>query len=334
MPQESSSLSRGCTASLSSVCTFQDCSVENRNVLRGAGCRNGLVVDGENDVAGFDARLVRGGIGDRAGDQNSRRRAIGFHKGLHREADRGALDRAVLDQKLCDLAGKIRGDGTADGADAHFIDTDDLTLQIDERTSGISWKNHSIVTDPAHQFTDCFAIQGKASAGRDHFGVGDDPFGDGLRKTGGATHRQHDIADFHIVGIPECRNRKFHVGIAQVVAIQFENGEVRQRIGADQGGTTLLAIRKSNGQARRPSCDVVIGENVAIRVDDRTGPRAAVFLHASATTGFRDDMDPHQRGINRVESQLYVGCLLCMVGHDACTKARHDKKQLFHLRGV
>ena len=84
----------------------------------------------------------------------------------------------------------------------------------------------------------------------------------------------------------------------------FKHREIRQRIGADQRGLELLAIRQTHRDPGRPAGDVVVGQNVAVRGNDRARAAAPAFLHPPGPALFGDHVDPDQRRIDRLHGGL------------------------------
>ena len=85
-----------------------------------------------------------------------------------------------------------------------------------------------------------------------------------MREPGRAAHRQHDIADLEGRAVAEFRHRQRLFRLAEILAINLEHREIRERIGADKCGAELLTVREAHGDAGRATGDVVIGEDVSL----------------------------------------------------------------------
>ena len=73
---------------------------------------------------------------------------------------------------------------------------------------------------------------------------------------------------------------------------------------ADDFGVDLGLVRKPDPDPRRISGDVMVGENVAVRMNDRSGTGPAGFLHTPVFGGLGDDMDPNQSGVDFVDGLI------------------------------
>ena len=79
---------------------------------------------------------------------------------------------------------------------------------------------------------------------------------------------QHPIADLQPVGVGQLHSR-------QVLRLNLEQGDIDQRIKADDLGPISAAIREGDLDGVGIGDDVVIAQDVAVGTDDRTRAHAA-----------------------------------------------------------
>ncbi len=248
-------------------------------------------VDPGQQVAGFDA----GGLGRRlVGDprhERARARSVADPR-LHFDPEPAALDAPVLDQRVDDRAREVARDRAAQ-AEADFVDADELAREIDERPARVARIDRGVVPDPAHDRAHILAVEriGRAERLRhDHLRVADDAFGDRLRQRERAAHREHRLARPQLRRVAELRGRKR----ARLVRMKLDDGDVRERIGADKIRRHFLLGRQRADDLARSACDVVIGDDVPVRGDDRAAARQLAFHFAAGLLIEVHDRQPHE----------------------------------------
>ncbi len=253
--------------------------------------------DFQEDVARMHARFGGGRIIHDVRDQHAVVVLVFLEQRLDFDAEPTAADLAFVDDLAGDALGEVAGDGAAE-AEADFVDADDLAFEVDERAARVAGINVGVVADPADERADVFAVEGEPRGGErfrhDHFDVADDAEGDGLRHGQRATHGQDRIADAHRVRVAKVDGGEFAFG----VGLQFQDGDVGERVGTDEVGGDFLVTGEDDDEAGGVSGDVVIGDDVAFLADDDAAA-AAFELHLAALIILRgDNLDADQRGFD------------------------------------
>ena len=157
------------------------------------------------------------------------------------------------------------------------------------------------MTNPTDQLAHRFTIKPHRAARQDHFQIGDNPLRDRLRQPGRAAHRQHHVADGELGTITELGNRQRHVRIAEVLFVDLEHRQISQRISADQSRPQFLAIRQIHHDATRATGNVVVGDDVAVGMDDGSRTTRPLLLHPAAATFLGNHVNADQRGIDGLD---------------------------------
>ena len=233
-----------------------------------------------------------------------------FEQRLHVHAQPAARHLAFGHRFFGDALREVAGNGAAE-AEADFVDADDFTLQIHQRPAGVAAVNRRVMREPADQPADVFAIEAELAAGapeprNDHLGVAHDAERDRLRKRHRAAHRQHVIADAHFHRIAEAGRRE----LARLFRFQFDDRNVRQRIGADQFGLDLFAVRQRAEHPLAVAGDVMIGDDVTVLRDDRAAADLLQLDLAPFAVFDGDHPDAHQRGPHLFDGDVHLGAQL------------------------
>ncbi len=134
------------------------------------------------------------------------------------------------------------------------------SLHVHERAAGIATIDRRVrlqeVFKPAITVATCRAAL-----------AADDAHRDGLTDAERVADGEDDVADLHLVRISE-RHR------AQVCGLNLDHRQVRGRVGADQLRVEHALVRQLDLDVFRAVDDVVVRQNVAITLDDHTGPEA------------------------------------------------------------
>ncbi len=142
---------------------------------------------------------------------------------LDRHADAAALDLAVADQLVHDLARHVDRHREADAdisagwGNDRGVDTDDPALQVDERATRIARIDRGIGLDEV-----LVTLDARTAAER-----ADDARGHGLTEAERIADRQDKVADLQAIGIAH-RNRR------QIAARDLQHGDIGIGIATDQ----------------------------------------------------------------------------------------------------
>ena len=175
--------------------------------------------------------------------------------------DAAALDLAVIDELVHDLAGHVDRDGKTDadiaaaGRQDRRIDADDPALQVDQWTARIAGVDRRVGLDEI-----LVAFDAETAAPE----RADDARGHGLAETERVADRQHEIADLQPVGIAD-RDR------GQTSGGNLQHGDVGVGVAADQFRGQPPIVLGGDFDAVCILDDVRIGHHIALRgVDDHT----------------------------------------------------------------
>ena len=130
------------------------------------------------------------------------------------------------------------------------------------------------------------------------------PLCDRLRDGHRAAHRQHHVAHLQPVGIAPRGHRQGNVRVLAGLELQFQHGDVGQRIGAHPSCLDLVAVGQRAGDPHGVAGHVMVGDHVSIAGDD--GPAAGLPhpLHPSARRLLGHDVDSHQGRINFLDRRF------------------------------
>ncbi len=160
-----------------------------------------------------------------------------------------------------ELVGDIHGDvdrnrerqpheTTGAGEDLR-VDPDDFASHVEQRATGVTRVDGHVGLNERH----IGVVRQAAPLGTD------DTLGHGVIETERRADRQNPFADLERIGIAQFGGR-------QVLAINFQHGNVGTRIGTDQFGLQLAAIGQAYENLVSAIDYVVVGQHVAIRGDD------------------------------------------------------------------
>src|SRR5581483_5160002 len=167
------------------------------------------------------------------------------------------LDRVARDRK----ADARRGAAELGIGRAQRRDPDHAAGDVDQRAAGIAGVDRGARLDHVR----------KRDAAAFRLGAverADDSLGDARGEAEGIADRHHDVTDLELRRVGERRR-------PQLAAVHLDDGEIVLRERADELRRQLLAGRRGDGEAREAADDVVVGDDVAVRVEDdaRAEPR-------------------------------------------------------------
>src|SRR5262249_50085628 len=107
-----------------------------------------------------------------------------------------------------------------------------------------------------------------------------------------AAEREDALADLEPGGIAEARHRKR----PRARGTQLQDGDVRQRVGADEVRGHLLARRERTRDRFRAAGDMMIRQDVTFGPDEGAAPRRLAFDLAALLVLDRDDVNANETG--------------------------------------
>ena len=137
----------------------------------------------------------------------------------------------------------------------------------------------------------------------------DDPRRDAAAQPVGIAHRNHPIAFMRIVGIAES-------DIGQAVAgIDLHQRQIGLGIAADHLGLVFVAVRQGDGDFAGAVHHMIVGDDIARRIDDEARSRGALLGHAAAIAAARAETVPEEiaEGCGQIGHLLQLLCLLAVV---------------------
>ena len=245
--------------------------------LDGRAVGNPLAIDGDNHIALLQTSLFSGAS---LRNLNYIYAVHGikfqiflnfFINGLHRDAEDSALDGTEVDQVGGDALDDVHRNGegiTGIGAGLGHdggVDAHQLAPLVDEGAAGIAGVHGRIGLDEG------FNLEFAAAVGhRTAFGA-DDAGGDGAAELGAqrGTDGEDPLTEAELVAVAERDGR-------QVLRVNLDDGDVRSRVGAHDGGLILGIVVQGDVDRGSAGDDVVVRDDVAVRADDHAG--AAAFL--------------------------------------------------------
>src|SRR5690625_3119491 len=87
-------------------------------------------------------------------------------------------------------------------------------------------------------------------------------------ETEGIAHGHNPVTNPHLIGIAPVNRRQLFI------RLDLQQGNVRLGIGADQRCGQIPSVRKAHTNVVRLVDDVIVGDDVAFRVDDEAGTHA------------------------------------------------------------
>ena len=227
-----------------------------------------------------------------------------FEQRLHVHSQPAPLHPALGHDLLGDASGEVAGNGTGQ-AETDFVDPDDFSAQVDERTTGIAAVNGSIVSNPPHQRADVFTVQleaGKRSKEprHNHLGVADDAQRDRLRQSHRTAHCQHVVAHPHFGGITEPGGSE----VAGFFGLQFENGDVGERVRAHEFRFDFLVARQGVEHPYAVPGHMVVGDQITVLGDDRPAADGLHFHLAPFVVLGRHDLNAHEGRLHPGDGQI------------------------------
>ena len=126
---------------------------------------------------------------------------------------------------------------------------------------------------------------------------------DGSRETERTSDRHHELADSESVRIAQFGSR-------ETTAIDPEDRQIGQRIGAGNLERRLRPVGERSDPIRRPSHDVGRGQEVPVRSEDDAGTGAVRLAVARAATYTQlDDAREQMLGDRRDDRRVRVECV-------------------------
>ena len=228
----------------------------------------------DDDVSGLDASLCSGTFGGdvtdkhAAGFVHSKCLRHGWSYVLNGGAEETADDMAVVHNLIHHALGKIHGNGkthalipAAAGKD-RGVDADQFAFRVYERAARIAGVDSCVGLNEVF-----IVLDAKIGAARGAH----DSHGDGLADAKGIADGEREIADLYLGGIAQ-RNR------GQVIRVNFQDGDVRLGISANDLGGEFALVTQRDFDVRRSVNHVIVGENVAVGADDYSRAQAVFFL--------------------------------------------------------
>src|SRR4051794_8101922 len=216
-----------------------------------------LALDRGDDVAGAQAGTRAGAAADRLRHRGA---AAGGRVGeLHAEV--GVSDLAAGDQLLRDALDRARRDREADAVAAARValdlgvDADHLAARVEQRPARVAVVDRRVGLDRARDREVVRRLDGAVQ--RAH-----DARGDGVLEAERAADRDRAVADLDAVRVGE--RQRVQLGLGRV---DLDDGDVGRRVGADDLRARGLAVGEGDGDRGRAVDDVLVGGDVAVRVD-------------------------------------------------------------------
>jgi hypothetical protein len=253
--------------------------VAEQDVGEGLTLVDPFAVDGEDDVADLDpgggGRTVRVDLADERAviDRQLllRRHLIGHRR--RGDAEVGVNDPAVGDQLAGDLLDRVDRDREEEPLrqkaaaevlpDPDRVDPDHPPGEVDQRPARVAGVDRRVVLDQPGQG----GPVGRHLLQRAAEGA-DDALGDGVGEGAeGRTEREHRLPRFERVGVAEGHGGGH-------AALDPEDGEVADRVGADDGDRPLRAVGEDHLKGVAAFDDVGVGDDVTGGVDDEAGAGA------------------------------------------------------------
>src|SRR3954453_3228246 len=223
-----------------------------------------LALDRGDDVAGAQAGTRAGAAADRLRHRGA---AAGGRVGeLHAEV--GVSDLAAGDQLLRDALDRARRDREADAVAAARValdlgvDADHLAARVEQRPARVAVVDRRIGLDRARDREVVRGLDGAVQ--RAH-----DARGDGVLEAERAADRDGAVADLDAVRVGERQRVKLGLG-----RVDLDDGDVGRRVGADDLRARGLAVGEGDGDRGRAVDDVLVGGDLAARVDHKPEPSA------------------------------------------------------------
>src|SRR5207248_11728230 len=145
------------------------------------------------------------------------------------------------------------------------VDADDAAAAVGERAARVAGVERGVGLDHVVDVPDSGAGAGwqRAAEGRDDAG------GHGAAEPVRVSDRDDELADAQLLRVPE-------LGGHEVARLRPQDGEVGERVGADDGVVELAAVDERGSPAAAPASDDVRGgEEEAVRRDDDRAAAAA-----------------------------------------------------------
>ena len=122
----------------------------------------GGIGQAKNEVARAQVGSRGWRIVDDAANQHATLAVGMLEEWLDVDAEPASLNFASGDNGISDGVGQIARNCSAQ-SELNFINADDFTLQIDERTAGVAGVNGCVMANPAHERAHVFTVQAKAA---------------------------------------------------------------------------------------------------------------------------------------------------------------------------
>src|SRR5690606_4410798 len=228
---------------------------------------HGFAIDCRDHVAGLDASLGSRAILLRRSDEcallfgKAERSGDILRHRLYLDADPATFHRALLDELVNNLlCGRGRNckrnaHATARRREDGGVDADDLTRQVEGRTTGVALVHGCVDLDEVIVRTGAdIAATSRHDAGSHR-----------AAKTERITHSNHPVTDANLVIVAEC-----DIGELLLRIVDLEYSQIGARIGADQLRIELGAIVHHDAVSIAVGNDVIVGYDIAVFRNEET----------------------------------------------------------------
>ena len=136
------------------------------------------------------------------------------------------------------------------------VDADHLAARVEQRAARVAVVDRGVGLD---------RVVDREAVRRLHLPVqgADDAARDGLLEPEGAADRDHAVADLHAARVAERERVK-----KRLRRVDLDHGEIGRRVGADDRRLVGVAVPEPDRHRLRAVDDVVVRDDVAVRVDD------------------------------------------------------------------
>ena len=249
-----------------------------------------VAIEGHDGVAFLQASLVgraagddRGTSGARLGDGRAAAgHTVGFNRvGLDDHAEGDVLNRAILDDLIGNALDEVRRNREADtnrsggvggrcGRGNRGVDADYLAGRVEGRATRVTGVDGRVDLDGVGDDLVIVVV------GHGHRAVqgGDDAGGGGVVVAERVADSHHVLADGELVGIG-----KFDGLETARRVVEFDYGKVGGGVGADELSGIDVAVSKRHLNLLSPGNHVVIGDDVALSINDCTGSLGSAVGH-------------------------------------------------------
>jgi len=224
-------------------------------------------------------------------------------EGFEVEAEVGAIDAAFGgwggggEDFGDDFFSDVDGDGEVEVlAAAAGVDADDFGGHIDEGPAGVAGVDGGIHLDPVSEVAGFVLVDALTFGVEGSVDVGDDAEGEGSGEAEGGSDGHDILAWEEGVAVAEGSGVEGDIFGFEGVDVHLEDGEVGPVVVADEASGEAFAIGEGDVYFGSASGDVVVGEDMALVVDDDAGADAGLELTFAFGVGFLFDVDTNDGG--------------------------------------